>query len=35
LFAGQSAGLAKDTNAASLVETLAKETTHRLCTFQD
>jgi len=34
LFAGQSTGLAKDTNAAALVETLAEETSHRLCAFQ-
>jgi nitronate monooxygenase len=34
LFAGQSVGLAKDTNAADLVEILAKETSHRLCAFQ-
>src|SRR5262249_52054289 len=34
LFAGQSTGLAKDTNAAALVETLAEQTSHRLCAFQ-
>lgn len=35
LLAGQSAALAKDTNAAALVETLAAETTLRLKAFQD
>jgi nitronate monooxygenase len=34
LFAGQSVRLAKDTNAAALVESLARETSHRLCAFQ-
>jgi nitronate monooxygenase len=34
LFAGQSTGLTKDTHAAALVETLAEQTSHRLCAFQ-
>jgi nitronate monooxygenase len=34
LFAGQSTGLAKDTNAAALVEALAEEASHRLCAFR-
>ena len=33
LFAGQSAALAKDTNAAALVESLVEETSHRLHAF--
>jgi nitronate monooxygenase len=33
LFAGQSAALAKDTQAAALVETLAEETSRRLSAF--
>ncbi|MFM9850034.1 MAG: NAD(P)H-dependent flavin oxidoreductase [Hyphomicrobiaceae bacterium] len=35
LFAGQSAALAKDTNAAALVEALAQETSLRLRAFRD
>ena len=35
LFAGQSAALAKDTNAAALVESLAEETSRRLRAFQN
>jgi len=35
LFAGQSAALAKDTNAAALVETLAEETSRHLRAFRD
>jgi nitronate monooxygenase len=35
LFAGQSAALAKDTNAAALVEALAEETSRRLRAFRD
>ena len=35
LFAGQSAALAKDTNAAALVESLAEETSRRLQAFRD
>jgi nitronate monooxygenase len=35
LFAGQSAALAKDTDAASFVETLGQETTRRLRAFQN
>jgi nitronate monooxygenase len=34
LLAGQSAALAKDTNAAALVESLAEETSHRLHAFR-
>lgn len=34
LLAGQSAALAKDTNAATLVESLAEETSHRLHAFR-
>ena len=35
LFAGQSAALGKDTNAATLVESLAEETSRRLRAFRD
>jgi nitronate monooxygenase len=35
LFAGQSAALAKDTDAATLVETLVEETSRRLRAFRD
>ena len=35
LFAGQSAALAKDTDVASLIESLGQETTHKLRTFLD
>jgi nitronate monooxygenase len=35
LFAGQSAALGKDTNAATLVETLAEETSRRLRAFRN
>jgi nitronate monooxygenase len=35
LFAGQSAALAKDTDAASFVESLGRETTRRLRVFHD
>jgi nitronate monooxygenase len=35
LFAGQSAALAKDTNAAALVESLAEEASRRLQAFRD
>jgi NAD(P)H-dependent flavin oxidoreductase YrpB (nitropropane dioxygenase family) len=34
LIAGQSAALAKDTNAAALVESLAEETSRRLHAFR-
>jgi hypothetical protein len=33
LFAGQSAALGRDTNAAALVEAIAEETTRRLGVF--
>jgi hypothetical protein len=35
LLAGQSAALAKDTNAAALVESLAEETSRRLQAFRN
>jgi nitronate monooxygenase len=35
LLAGQSATLARDSNAASFVESLGQETTRRLCAFRD
>jgi hypothetical protein len=34
LFAGQSAALGRDTDAATLVQSLAEETTRRLQAFQ-
>ena len=35
LFAGQSASLARDTNAADLVQSLAEETSRHLRAFRD